>query len=259
MNLAARPWRFRVTDAECMFNASWQILETAAQSLILRCFNKQYKVTNDTYAYESDGAHVNLASFILDTSLVFCYGDAIDGTVYRAMQMAIYRHDLPENLFGDTADNGTRDDAAKSIIEREYWQKFGRLRTFNSPKFEQKVYRLLVEMQEKSTQNGRMLYLADKTSAVIMALYYDYIDMSPTLTLEDVGMSEIDRQAIELCDSSYTGAALASEMWTISHFKLRNFIKYDTTGFFTALIIMATLQVHHRWYHWREMDYSKKL
>ena len=40
------------------------------------------------------------------------------------------------------------------------------------------------------------------------------------------------------------------------YLQMRKLVQYDDTGFFTALIVMYTLQIHNYWYSWREADYS---
>ena len=62
---------------------------------------------------------------------------------------------------------------------------------------------------------------------------------------------------MEICGPHKSGFYKASEMWTIDHLKIRELIRLDDDGFFTALIVMYTLMVNGKWYSWREKDYRK--
>ena len=67
--------------------------------------------------------------------------------------------------------------------------------------------------------------------------------------------SALDKKAMVMCDNINNNRCRASEMWTISFFKLKNNILFDRTGYFTALIVMMTLDVNGKWYDWRTKEY----
>ena len=84
-----------------------------------------------------------------------------------------------------------------------------------------------------------------------------YLDgYPPVKTFEDKNLSESDYIAMNLCDNQKHGVCKASEMWSIVYFNLRQTTKYDDSGFITGVLVMATLIVNGKWYHWREEDYK---
>ncbi len=249
-----------INKAEELLDTTSQIMEVALSSTILRSYNNTYGLTNDTRAYESVGSHTNLVLTILDRALIYEYGpdfkETVEGFNYREIMEAARRHDLPENIIGDIPDNGTRDDAAKAETEHYYLQEFAGLTSKNEWLFERNVARILQGMEEKSTRIGRSIYMADKTSAIITTLVEDYRGNSPLMSVNNPHASQNDKDNMSLCDYCKESQCKASEMWTIAFFKTRNMIQYDETGFYTAIIILATLIANGKWYNWREKYYQ---
>lgn len=60
---------------------------------------------------------------------------------------------------------------------------------------------------------------------------------------------------MKMCERVTDYAYKASEMWTIDYLKIRKIVDLDTSFFFTAIVVMATLLVNKKWYDWREKDY----
>lgn len=254
-NFCGLPWRYDLLQVDRIFDITWQIMEVAASSLIPRAFNECYAVSFEEYARESVAAHTATMSVILDRALAFKGGPWYN---YRELMEAVRRHDLPENVIGDISDNGNRDDAAKSSAENTYWSTYSKLSPNSSREFERAVNTLLKQMNDKSTKPGRMLYLADKTSAIINALCHDYHHIDICMSINDESASVLDQLAMSLCENRDADLCRASEMWTIGFFQSRGTVRYDTIGFFAAIIIMATLQVHQKWYKWRIPFYPPK-
>ena len=163
-------------------------------------------------------------------------------------------HDLSENEIGDIPDNGDRNDEEKDALEMAYYEKYAA--KFIDGKLEKHVLRLLGEMQKKNSFTGRMVYLADKVAALIITLCLDEIGYSPMTYMASPHASNRDRAEMRMCDSTKDGMYLASEMWTMDFFEMRNLCQYDDTMFFTALIVAATLRVRGSWYNWREKAYQ---
>lgn len=255
--LAHKYWE--IPPVSEIFKVIQQINEVAESSSILRSYNGRYNLTDDKYAYESVSAHTNLCYIILDRCLSYMYGPKMnlipDGCTYRELMEAIRRHDLPENVIGDIPDNGGVNVAEKRSSEKRYFDAFSSYSPFREDNFERNVNRLLREMDFQSSLMGRVLYMADKTSAIIITLWHDSQNRHPLMMPNSDNISERDATEMRLCDKKINGGYRASEMWTIDFLKVRNLVQYDDTGYFTALIVAYTLQVNGRWYKWRERDY----
>lgn len=251
-----------VYQGEDLLNTTSQIMEVALSASILRSYNNTYNLSNDTRAYESVGAHTNLVLTILDRALFYEYGSNFkktpEGFTYREIMEAARRHDLPENLIGDIPDNGTRNDAEKAVIEHSYLSGFSKLSPKRERSFEENVAKILQGMEDKSSAIGRSIYMADKVSAIIMTLVEDSRGISPMMSHDSPHASQNDLKNMEICDyGDEKSGCKASEMWTVAFFKTRNMVQYDDSGFYTALIVLATLIVNGKWYNWREKDYKE--
>ena len=254
-----------IVDAKEIWAAALQILEYAKASTVLRSYNWNYGLTDPEArtTLESDGGHTNLMSAIVDHALTYRYGPYLrfteDGYTYREVMEAVRRHDLPENETGDIPDDGARDEEAKIKADTEYQLKFSQLSPSRERESEKRIRGLLAEMDGRSSPTGKLLYLADKVSAVIAVLACDAFGQYPAKHITTDDLTNRDIAEMRLCDTEIAyHAYLASEMWTIDYFKARRLVKYDEIGFFTALIVMFTLQIHGRWYYWREADYSSE-
>ena len=259
--LSSNNWN--VPEATEMWNTTRQIAEFTMASTILRSYLWNYGLTAPDLrsTYESDAGHTNLMSAIVERALCYIYGPDIhyteDGYTYREVMEAVRRHDLPENLTGDIPDDGTRDDYAKAKADADYQRDFSRFSPNRNTESEKRILRLLEEMEGKTSPTGKLIYLADKISAIIMVLYYDSQYQPPHRSVNSEYNTLRDVKEMRLCDKVYSkDTYYVSEMWTIDYFMFRRLVKYDDTGFFTALLVMYTLQVHHDWYAWREENYS---
>ncbi len=259
--LVDHSWSESLNNPEEVIGQTIQLFEVARSSMIPRSFIKNYGLDSSDIAHESIGAHANLGSELVDRAIMnICDGYpsyAKLGYSYRQIMQTFKRHDLPENIIGDKADNGTRDDKKLAIEEYRYLKVFSQLSPKKESEDEAKIRQLFTEMQEKSSDIGRLLYCSDKTSAIIMSLCYDMFGLSPQMSENDPDISEIDRKNMSFCDYHNNGFCKASEMWTVGFFKTRQTFVYDDYGFFTAILIMATLLVNGTWYAWREKDYEE--
>ena len=188
----------------------------------------------------------------------------MDEYSYREIIEAIRRHDLPENVIGDIPDNGNRNDQELAIIERKYQEQYSKYCTWNDVEFEENVLSLLDQANEKDTFLGRFIYLADKISAILEVLSYDLANQAnrsirkPMMHISSKNASNYDKKEMEVCDYSKNGFRKASEMWTVDFFKIRKMPQYDDTGYFTAIVVIATLYVKGgQWYNWRYDDYDE--
>lgn len=238
-------------------------------SFVPRCCTTRYgHFSPKQLTPESVSAHTNLMQTIIDRVLSYEYGSYFektkDGFTYREIMEVARRHDLPENAIGDIADNGNRSDKELARTEKAYLRAFAQESPSRENVFEDKVYQLQSNMNEKRGFSGQLLYAADKVSAILTTLGYDTRDASPTMStiFQDASAKEI--KSMSLCEfrtqkTSKNGkyeVCKASEMWTIDYFKIRKLYQYDSTGLITAILVMYSLVVNGRWYTWREADYA---
>lgn len=252
-----------ISNASEFLDITSQILEVGYLALVPRVYITRYNMAETYRAFESVSAHTLLVQTMVDRALALRYNPGFKRTTdrysYREITEAIRRHDLPEIIINDQPDNGTRDDKGLAKEERKYWRFFSKLSPKREVDFEKKVNSLLLDIQEQRSSTGRMLYVADKASAIIAALCCDYKKVGPTMQLNDPVASANEVSAMQTCDRcDKNGYFRASEMWTVDFLKTRKLYQYDNSGFFTALIVMATLSTHHnKWYRWRERDYMQ--
>lgn len=234
-------------------NLAIRVLDNAKSSTILRCCGRMGHLTEEIMAYESVAAHANLVSAIVDYALDYINGFGIMGLQYsrRTFAEAIRMHDLPENITGDTPDNSTRNEDEKNKEDDDYFRNYISLHPDNVT-YRADTLQLLTEMQYQSSPEGKIIYLADKLSAIIMNLQYDRSGHSPTATSTDPGISPHNQEAMKICDTVLDGDRyLLSEVWTIDFLVQRRLNRHDETGFFTALLVMSTLLCHEgNWYQW---------
>ena len=256
--LAKAHWT--VPDFNELYGMCYRLGEIAQSSLVLRSYSKTYLSCKENFAYESVGAHTNLMiSLVLEVLRFYSTKEiylATEGYNLHHIIEAVQLHDLPENVFGDIPDNDLGDHDKKRADEIRYYDNYKKYYPPFPRQYYNRVFHLLDEMEAKSSEIGRILYCADKTSAIIMALQEDHNGMPPMLSRKNKCASKRDREEMNICDLERDGKYRASEMWTIDWFKIRHLIEYDDTGFFTAIIIMRTLQVNGCWYSWREKDYA---
>ena len=258
-SINAKKWT--IPDARVIAQLVAQLEEYAKNAFVLRSYNYIYGLTEDSDAYESTGAHTNLMRAILDRALSYLYGPELErsnlpgGYSYREVVEAVGRHDLPENLIGDQPDNGNRDEVAKMQAEYKYQNNYSNLSPTYEAIFEKNVKKLLTEMETKSTEMGKLLYLADKVSAIFITLAYDGIGKPPKMSSKSNTISERDLEEMHLCDNNDKNLYFASEMWTVDYLSVRKIVYLDDEGFFTALIVMYTLILKSHWYAWREREY----
>lgn len=268
------------TSAHELSQQIYQLVEVAKNSLVPRSYIKKYGLSDtEEYAiardskkipilHESVAAHTNLLCALVDRAITLTYGPDFgepgcdfertsDGYTYREIMEAIRLHDLPENDIGDIPDDGSFNEEEKSLLELEYYKeriysKYAGRDYF----FKHRVFKLIEDMHSKKQSTGRLLYVADKTAAILMALVYDSLGLMPTIDGSMPELSRKDVAEIGLCDFEYNGHYKASEIWTIDFFHIRKINELDDTNFFTAIIVLYTLIVNGRWYDWREDDYN---
>ncbi len=252
------------TDPHVARQIVYYLYEVAKSSFVIRGYNPKYGISEpNAQAYESVGAHTNLVLAITDCALRYIYDGSIPnetegGFTYQDIMETIRIHDLPENKIGDICDDGSHDEAQKHQDEEQYLAEFNKNYPIWAHSLGANARTLFGEMRpDTKSPTGLLLFLADKTAALLVALLLDDTsDSPPMLSKNDPNASERDRAELELCDSLFDGEfGLMSEMWTVDFFNIRNFAKRDHSGFFTAIIVMATLLIHGRWYNWRENDY----
>lgn len=245
-----------------------QQLECVAKSsTVLRCCSTRYGSLNpNQIGPETVAAHTNLMQVIVDRVLAYHYGPLFtvtsDGNfTYREIMEVIRRHDLPENVIGDIADNGNRDDVNLRHIEQSYLYNFAKASPRRDVHSEEKIRSLQYNMDNQIGFTGQLLYVADKMSAIFATLEYDCNGSSPTMSTAFSGASRKEAKAMELCEFYSTSGqdkiCRASEMWTIDYFKFRKLYQYDNTGLISAILIMKSIIANGRWYSWRKLDYAK--
>lgn len=268
-DISSSPYFAPSCSAEEIMGIVQQLECVIRSSFVPRCCNTRYGTFRPgQLAPESVSAHTNLLQIIVDRVLSHRYGPNFevteDGFTYREVMEAARRHDLPENVIGDVSDNGARDNEELAHIEHSYLRIFAQSSPAREANFEIKVRQLLCNMEIKQGFSGRLLYAADKCSAILTTLRYDAEGASPTMATNFKGASAKDTNQMMLCEfrtkkSDETGTyevCRASEMWTIDYFKSREIYRYDDTGLITAIIVMYSLINNGKWYAWREKDYE---
>ncbi len=249
---------YNLYDGAYFRNVATRILESAISSTKLRCCGPMGRLTKDTIAYESVAAHTNLVGTITDYALDYIYGNDIMEPHYsrRSIFEAIRMHDLPENITGDTPDNSMRDEMKKIQEDMNYYYNYISLQSDNIV-YRADAIQLLEEMQNHSSPEGRIIYLADKLAAILMTLCYDKLGLFPSASFKEPNISPRNEDAMYMCDNVVeNNRYLLSEIWTIDFLVQRKLTEFDETGFFTALLVMSTLICHEgKWYDWREADY----
>jgi hypothetical protein len=256
--------------AEELLNLTIQILEIAENSTVIRGYNGVYGVTDLERAPESDGGHTNLMSDIANKALKFIYGpetNKFPGEYTKDDIMEVCRrHDLPENYTGDQIENGERKDKELAIIEKEYQEMYSDLSPDYAKESEKRILRLVLEEFPKgSSPIGRVVLMSDKIAAIISTLIQEFLSEEPKITIKAPkmaidypGATKQDKNNMEECERVVDDYCSASEMWTVDFFK-RDLDKYDDTGFFTAIVVFATLLVNYKWYNWRDKHYDTTL
>ena len=257
-NLAGKKWNTRVLHPENIYGIAKQIIEVGASSSVSRSYNTLHHISNAKYAPESVSAHTNLMSTIVDRAIAFNYFHEANWPEfsYREIMEAVRRHDLPENIIGDIPDDGKRNDKQLFLEEEAYWRNFSSYYPDGLDNVEINVLILLIEMTNHTGEIGRLLYSADKVSAIIAVLAYDSIGFPPVRRVNDRKMSNLEKKCILHCGLKNEIVAKASEIWTCAYLCIRKQVKYDESGFMTALLVMITLIVNDEWYDWRFRDYQ---
>ena len=256
-----------IIEAGEITNLCFRLSEIAESSFVPRSYVSAYGINHEEVTNESVGAHTNLVIALVEEALYYYYGPdfgnpegkwtrTIDGYTVREITEAARQHDLAENVFGDIPDNGDRDNAAKDREEDDYFYRYSRTFPKKRTKFTDNVFSLLMQMRNPHSPTGRLLYLADKTAALFITLQYDTNNISPRMEKSNPKATSRDKAEMNLCDYVEQNKCKASEMWAIDYFKMRKICEQDDYGFFTAIIVMRTLEVNGKWYSWREADYS---
>lgn len=256
-----------IISATRIQSAAWRLAQIAESSFVPRSYIHYYGISEEPLTNESVSAHTNLVLALVEEALDYYYGAnfgdpgskwprTIDGYTRREILEAARLHDLPENASGDIPDNGNRDNAAKDREEANYFFDYTRSYPKDKTKFADNVMSLLLQMRNQHSPTGRLLYMADKTAALLITLQYDEVSLPPTMEFDNPAASERDKKEMALCDYKDGGRSRASEMWAIDFFKMRRISDQDDFGFFTAIIVMRTLEVNGKWYDWREKDYT---
>ena len=195
--------------------------------------------------------------------LELIFQDQVDGQIYgythRDILEAARRHDLPEIIIGDIPDNGTRNNDELAKTEMKYWEIYSSHSISCNPSHEQKVMKLLLDMEERITPLGRILYLADKISAIIATGVRIEDENAPKIKKNNPAVSQNDMKEMSYCDNCEDGFYRASEMWTVDYLEIRKIAQYDDTGYFTSVLVMITIMLNGKWYDWREQQYEEVL
>ncbi len=248
-----------------IYHASRYIGEIARSCLLPRSWCGIFGLGGrEDFVNESVGAHTYLFMTMVDVFLhsdfardyYFDCGYTVDGYRYEQIMEAIRLHDLPENLIGDIPDNAMRDEAKKNQLEDNWYASFrSEYEDYRRIAYDE-IIQILVNMRDKRTETGKMLYTADKYSLVIASLVCDKLGHSPQMRINDSKASGRDYEEMSYCDTREDFVYDASEMFTVDIMHIRKIYQYDETGFFTAILVMSTLMVKNHWYDWRDKEYK---
>ncbi|MBR3052417.1 HD domain-containing protein [Candidatus Saccharibacteria bacterium] len=238
-------------------NLAYRLLEFAENGTVLRSGDHTAGLVISQRTHESDAAHTNLVRQLMNYAMDSYYGWGAPPPHYdrREMDEAAAIHDLPENITGDIPDNRNRDEEEKDRIENSYFETF--LHRYNQADRVhcRRVEFLLHEMRAKSSEEGRLLYSADKISAIIERLSANRLGKFPRIHPDSPAIAKYSQTERDFCTKYSDGKLLQSELWTIDYLYGRRQNAHDDTGFFTAALVMTTLLVRSEWYTWREMQY----
>ena len=162
---------------------------------------------------------------------------------FRLLLRGASEHELGENATGDVASDGTRDEKKKD--EEELWYVILWLYLCFDKKTAKLGVRLFKEMQEKSTDIGKLLFLIDKIDAVLYNLLLEeeghtgYITAKPYVT-------ELDRKAIEATgDDRNAGVWLYNTLATTPQL-----LDFELTPIFLEIVQSAALEVRGEEMDW---------
>lgn len=245
-----------------MYNSALNILDIAKLNLTPRSSNGVYNDYTAKYVPLSVGGHTNLYSCTMIEYYKYIYGTKIDTVEHRYDYLPLiesdHRHDQPEAITGDRADDGTRDERLKNKIEEEYLKECLNRLPNRDRHHGLIVNRLLSDMRCHGTSIiGDIKYATDKAVAPINMLVCDRLYFPYLIKPDNPRLTPQDLEEIKYCEYCHEGSYYASEMWTVDYLKLRQHAKYDYYGYCTALLVMCTLLVNdNHWYSWREADYA---
>ena len=264
-------WRRIINRYGEIYAMATRVLFSAEINTVERCINNMGHLNEiPIITPESVGGHTNLVSILIDKALDFTYGydKAPKEFNRRHIQDVARIHDLPEIYYGDTRDDGIRNEAVKQEQERKFFQEYKKFLQDNQ---KDPILRLLQEMEEKSTLAGKLLYVADKAAAPITALAYEkkYAERGmgtekmrsklPRFALGELNPDSRNYQLAvkELGMSKAKDTRNLSELWIADYLQCgRNIGQYDETGVMTAVLVMSVLIVNDgEWYSWREKAY----
>ena len=131
-----------------IYTMATRVLSSAEINTVERCINNMGHL-NETpiITPESVGGHTNLVSILIDEVLDFTYGydKAPKEFNRRHIRDAARIHDLPEIHYGDTRDDGIRNEAVKQEREGKFFQEYDKFLQENQ---KDSILRLLQEMEE---------------------------------------------------------------------------------------------------------------
>lgn len=251
------PFLIQAFDPVDFDNLAYRLLEFAKNSTVLRSGDYTAGLTTNQRVHESDAAHTNLFRQLADYAMDYYYGWNAAPPHYerREMDEAIAIHDLPENITGDIPDNRDRDEEEKIRIENSYFGSFLHRYDQSNRSHYRRIEYLLHEMNTQSSEAGRLLYSADKLSAILDRLLADRLEIYPRVDPDSPYLVKYSQEEKDFCTKQPDGKLLQSELWTVDYLYGRCQNAFDDTGIFTATLAMTTLLVHGKWYAWREMHY----
>ena len=248
-------------------NTALQLEQIALNSLVDRSYNSIYHLHGGVASFESDGAHTNFVDSLAFACIRRHYGpnifilDETRGITTEHVHEAIKRHDLEENRTGDCPDSSDEKDRLEAKFEREviYQREYCQLSPSRNSEFDEKVNLLLDEMRHQSSELGKIIYVADKIAAVLFLLTLQKTGRDAYRTIRETNLTDRDKREIYTIagevEPFFLQHFLGSEMWTVDYLSERNIARYDTTGFYTSILVAYTLIVRGEWYEWRERQY----
>ena len=196
--------------------------------------------------HESNSSHTNLTLSILDAALIYLFGgddyDLVnlpEGYDYRDIINTAKRL----NLFYNKFENPTPEQIQKYEITHSLY-----VPSWNERR-ELEIKRLLRETRGQSSEIGRIIFLSDIVADIVYHTESNVLD--PVI----VASRKIAKDESVHYDYKYRGGFYVSEILAKEYFD--KFAKYDDHGFFTAIVVMITLQTNGRWFSWREELYDK--
>lgn len=205
---------------------------------VARVYPYDPRVKFDQTRSESVLEHIAGVTNLLILVAVY-FPDVISWQKLPELIVTSQHHEIGENIIGDLADDGRRDEAAKNRIEAAAMEKY----CANLPDpFGQNLNASFRELQQKDSEAGQIVFCADKNEAPLQGLIYEAEGRRGDVIYR---MSEQDRRFAEI-----TGTTSLVDIWACHVLQLTRGM-YGAE-IFEGILRAAVIDVRGKWFDWDE-------